>query len=56
MTDREKFKEWLKQCPILPVEANEYANGYFELHVVLPDECGFESVDYQDRIDVNDIN
>jgi hypothetical protein len=44
MTDREKFKEWLKQCPVLPVKADEYANGYFELHVILPDERGSGSL------------
>ena len=55
MTDREKFKEWLKQCPVLPVKTNESYGGYFELHVILPDEDEDDVYDYQDRIDVNNI-
>lgn len=38
MTDREKFYAWLVACPVTVRKVDDYAFGYIEVHVTLPDE------------------
>jgi hypothetical protein len=38
MTDRDKFYAWLIQCPVTVREVKDFAFGYIEVHVTLPDE------------------
>jgi hypothetical protein len=39
MTDREKFDAWLALCPVTVRENKNFAYGYIEVHVSLPDEA-----------------
>ncbi len=38
MTDREKFEAWLDACPVRIDSRKNYANGWIDLTLVLPDE------------------
>lgn len=38
MTDRDKFNAWLQACPVILREVKDFAFGYVEVHVTLPDE------------------
>jgi|TARA_R100000081_G_scaffold86552_1_gene56341 hypothetical protein len=38
VSDREKFEQWLKQCPVTIQKREDFFNGFVEMHIIIKDE------------------